>query len=147
MLPLLLDLHDFKRTGHYFWKQMQVFDIGYINFANKKGEFIGVERLDDGKLLINETLGEFLDQVYIYATDSQGNRTSLKIKNDLALVQTESWYANAVQAGKPVWSEIYQWRDKPEVLSISSSYPVYDFEGRQWSYNACCISDRAFKPL
>lgn len=121
----LLDLQDFKRTGHYFWKQMQVFDVGYINFANKEGEFIGVERLDNGKLLINETLG-ILDRVYIYATDSQGNRTSREIKNDLPPVQTESWYANAVQAGKPVWSKIYQWRDKPEVLSISSSYPIYD---------------------
>ncbi|MEM9004775.1 MAG: hypothetical protein AAGE59_14785 [Cyanobacteria bacterium P01_F01_bin.86] len=36
--------------------------------------------------------------------------------------------AAAVEAGVPVWSEIYQWVDEPEVLSISSSYPVYDSE-------------------
>lgn len=122
----LLDLQDFQRTGHYFWKQMQVFDVGYINFANEKGKFIGVERLDDGKLLINEILSKLIGQVYIYATDSQGNRTSLEIKDDPTFIQSEGWYANAVQAGKPVWSEIYQWQDKPEVLSISSSYPVYN---------------------
>jgi two-component system sensor histidine kinase ChiS len=31
-----------------------------------------------------------------------------------------------VKAGKPLWSQIYQWEDKPEVISISSSYPVYN---------------------
>ncbi|MHC5832967.1 MAG: hybrid sensor histidine kinase/response regulator, partial [Nostoc sp.] len=40
----LLNLSDFKTTGNYFWKQMQVFNVGYNNFANRKGEFIGVER-------------------------------------------------------------------------------------------------------
>ncbi len=27
---------------------------------------------------------------------------------------------------KPLWTEIYQWEDKPEIFSISSSYPLYD---------------------
>lgn len=50
----LLNLQDFQNTGKYFWKQMQVFNIGYINFGNTKGEFIGVERLDNGQFIIDE---------------------------------------------------------------------------------------------
>jgi hypothetical protein len=50
----LLNLNDFQTTGRYFWKQMQVFNVGYISFGNKDGEFIGVERLDNGSLLINQ---------------------------------------------------------------------------------------------
>jgi hypothetical protein len=26
----LLNLNDFQTTGRYFWKQMQVFNVGYI---------------------------------------------------------------------------------------------------------------------
>ena len=74
----LLDLHDFDRTGHYFWKQMQVFNVGYINYANIQGEFIGVERLNNGHLLINETLKTAPSRQSIYTTDNQGNRQSLK---------------------------------------------------------------------
>ncbi|MEH2322196.1 MAG: ATP-binding protein [Nostoc sp.] len=122
----LLNLSDFKTTGNYFWKQMQVFNVGYNSFANSKGEFIGVERLDNGKLLINEVSEKHdLGKLYVYPTDNQGNRRHLQeVKNyDPRL---EAWYTDPVKSGKRVWSQIYQWEDKPEVLSISSSYPVYD---------------------
>ncbi|MEH1959761.1 MAG: ATP-binding protein [Nostoc sp.] len=122
----LLNLSDFKTTGNYFWKQMQVFNVGYNSFANPKGEFIGVERLDNGKLLINEVSEKGgIGKLYIYPTDNQGNRRQLQeVKNyDPRL---EAWYSDPVKVGKRVWSQIYQWQDKPEILSISSSYPVYD---------------------
>ncbi|ODG98079.1 histidine kinase [Nostoc sp. KVJ20] len=122
----LLNLSDFETTGNYFWKQMQVFNVGYNNFANPKGEFIGIERLDNGTLLINEvTEKRGIGKLYIYNSDRKGNRRQLQqVKNYDPRV--EAWYADAVKSGKPVWSKIYQWEDKPEVLSISSSYPIYD---------------------
>lgn len=122
----LLNLSDFITTGNYFWKQMQVFNVGYNSFANPKGEFIGIERLDNGALLINEVTEKHgIGKLYVYNSDQKGNRRQLQqVKNYDPRV--EAWYADAIKAGKPVWSKIYQWEDKPEVLSISSSYPVYD---------------------
>ncbi|MBN4006156.1 ATP-binding protein [Nostoc sp. LPT] len=122
----LLNLSDFQTTGNYFWKQMQVFNVGYNSFANPKGEFIGVERLDNGQLLINEVSAKRgTGKLYVYPTDNQGNRRHLQeVKNYDPRV--EAWYTDPVKIGKRVWSQIYQWEDKPEVLSISSSYPVYD---------------------
>lgn len=122
----LLNLSDFQTTGNYFWKQMQVFNIGYNSFANPKGEFIGVERLDNGKLLINEVSEKRgIGKLYVYPTDNQGNRRHLQeVKNYDP--RSEAWYTDPVKVGKRVWSQIYQWEDKPEILSISSSYPVYD---------------------
>lgn len=122
----LLNLSDFQTTGNYFWKQMQVFNVGYNSFANPKGEFIGVERLDNGQLLINEVSDKYgIGKLYVYPTDNQGNRHHLQeVKNYDPRV--EAWYADPVKIGKRVWSQIYQWEDKPEILSISSSYPVYD---------------------
>ncbi|MBF2019472.1 MAG: response regulator [Hydrococcus sp. C42_A2020_068] len=123
----LLDLQNFKQIGHYFWRQMRVFDVGYINFANEKGEFIGVERTDDDRLLINETLSQDLNKLYVYATDGKGYRSELvSIVDNQLPIQEEDWYADAAKAGKPVWSQVYQWSDQPDILSISSSYPVYN---------------------
>jgi PAS domain S-box-containing protein len=104
---------------------MQVFNVGYISFGNKDGEFIGVERLDNGSLLINQVSKSNPGKLFVWTTDNQGNRTKLlEVKNWEP--RAEAWYADAVKARKPLWSQIYQWEDKPEVISISSSYPVYN---------------------
>ncbi|WP_019499807.1 ATP-binding protein [Pseudanabaena sp. PCC 6802] len=122
-----LKLNDFRQLGRYFWKQMHVFNVDYINYANAQGEFIGVERKDDDRLVINETLKSALKEMAVYTTDDRGNRVQKpKILSDQAPIQAEAWYANAVKAGRPIWSDIYQWDDRPDIISISSSYPIYD---------------------
>jgi len=126
----LLNLQDFQTTGKFFWRQMQTFDIGYVSFGTPRGDFIGVERLDNGKLLINEKSSRTNNQLYVYATGDRGDRAKrIKITpNYNPLI--EAWYADAVEAREPVWSSIYQWDDKPNVLSISASYPLYDANKR-----------------
>ncbi|HEY9666553.1 MAG TPA: guanylate cyclase, partial [Coleofasciculaceae cyanobacterium] len=102
----LLNLNNFQTTGRYFWKQMQVFNVGYISFGNKQGEFIGVERLDNGNLLINEVPKSNPGKLFVWATDNQGNRTKLlEVKSWEP--RKEAWYTDAVKAGQPVWSQIY----------------------------------------
>lgn len=121
----LLNLQDFPITGKYFWKQMRVFDVGYISYGNIKGEFIGVERLNESQLLINEVSESQPGKLFVYATDKLGNRSKQLTIKDWD-PRTEAWYTEPLKTGKPMWSTIYQWDDKPEILSISSSYPVYD---------------------
>ncbi|WP_414752194.1 ATP-binding protein [Anabaena sp. CCY 9910] len=122
----MLNLENFQTTGRYFWQQMQVFNVGYISFANPQGEFIGVERLDGGSLLINEVSQEKgIGKLYVYNTNNQGDRQQLIAVKDYN-PHVEAWYADAVKVGKPIWSQIYSWEDKPEVLSISASYPIND---------------------
>ncbi|MGA7954748.1 MAG: ATP-binding protein [Gloeobacterales cyanobacterium] len=122
----LLDLNNLEKMGRFFYSQIKIFDVRYINYGTKKEEFIGVERLDNNKILINETLHNDTNIMSIYTTDAQGNRTGLKKVEPNTGISTEAWYADAVKAGHPVWSDIYAWSDKPNVLSISSSYPIYD---------------------
>jgi signal transduction histidine kinase len=122
----LLDLNDLKQMGKFFHSQMKTFNVGYINYGSTKEEFIGVERLDNDEILINETLRNDTKIMSIYTTDDKGNRTGLKNVEPNTGMSTEDWYADAVKAGHPVWSDIYAWSDKPNVLSISSSYPIYD---------------------
>ncbi|PSB08024.1 hybrid sensor histidine kinase/response regulator [Pleurocapsa sp. CCALA 161] len=124
----LLKLNDFERTEKYFWAQMQEFDVGYVNYANTEGEFIGVERLEDNTFAIHEVLKPNILGLTSYATNSKGERTTSEYEADSGDTREEGWYADAARTRRPVWSEIYQWQDKPEILSISSSYPVFDSE-------------------
>ncbi|MGF1589927.1 MAG: ATP-binding protein [Pleurocapsa sp.] len=124
----LLNLNDFERGGQYFWQQMQQFDVGYINYANIAGEFIGVERLEDNTFAIHEALEPDIVGLTSYETDSQGNRTTSEYDPEGGDAREEGWYADAANSRRPVWSEIYQWQDEPEILSISSSYPVFNSE-------------------
>ncbi|MFM2158469.1 MAG: hypothetical protein RLZZ124_943, partial [Cyanobacteriota bacterium] len=39
-------------------------------------------------------------------------------------------YADTVRAGRPTWSAIYAWEDKPEVISIAYNSPIRGADGR-----------------
>ncbi len=129
----ILDLKKFPNTGRYFWKQIQVFQgIGYISYANQKGEFIGVGPEDNenlAKLTIDEVSPKTQWKTYSYATDRHGNRTKIVLIKDGYDPRVEAWYKDAVKAGRPVWSQIYQWEGYPEIISISASLPVYNKSG------------------
>ncbi len=122
----LLDLHNLEKMGKFFHSQMKTFKVGYINYGSTEEEFVGVERLDNNKILINETMRDSIRIMSIYTTDNEGNHTGLKKAVANPGIKKEGWYADAVKAGHPVWSDIYAWSDKPNVLSISSSHPLYD---------------------
>ncbi len=124
----ILNLKDFQQTGKFFWTQLHLYEVGYINFAFNNQEFIGTERKDNGQLIINETtLARGITKTASFSTDSEGNRQKLEeVIEKSKDVREEAWYADAIKAGKPTWTRIYQWDDRPEVLSISHSYPLYD---------------------
>ncbi|MBM0741691.1 PAS domain S-box protein [Phormidium sp. CLA17] len=126
----LLNLQNFEVAGKYFWRQMSIFNVGYISYANPKGDFIGVERLDTGELLINEKSTRTKNQQYTFTTTPQGDRAKMiKITPNYNPL-TEGWYVDGVKVRKPAWSSIYNWDDKTEVMSISANYPLYGKDGK-----------------
>ncbi len=123
----LLDLSNLQTTGQYFWKQLKVFDVSYISFANERGEYIGAYRRDDGQLRIDVKDKSTSGKLYSYATNSQGNRTQVMEVIKISEPQVHLWYRAGVKAGKPVWSQIHQWAKPQErIFSISAVSPVYD---------------------
>ena len=119
----MLDVKNFAQMGRYFFRQMQVFDVGYISFANPAGDFIGIERRDQALLVTETTKGV----LYYYKTNAQGDRLELTQFNDYD-PRVEAWYIDTVKAKRPLWSPIYQWVDQPEVLSVSANYPLYQHD-------------------
>ncbi|MFB2969493.1 methyl-accepting chemotaxis protein [Aerosakkonema sp. BLCC-F183] len=121
-----LNLEDLELLGRYFYKQMQIFkDVGYVNFGSVKGEFIGIGRDNDGSLYMELMRLSDNGRYKRYALDNQGKPIRVIGAEDYDF-RKEDWYDAPVKAGKPVWSAIYNWDDRPEIMSISSSYPVYD---------------------
>ncbi len=130
----LLDLRDYKTAGHYHWQQLQVFkNVGYISYALPTGEYVGARRwLEDGTVNIDELSAATNWQSYVYATDSQGNRT--KIIDDTPYEPlTKSWYTETAKIGKPIWTEVYAWDGLSDILSVPVNYPLYDHNKNLWA--------------
>ena len=127
-----IDLNNFDQMAQMFWRQMQLYPVGYINYGSRSGSFIGVERLDDGQLLLNEDSAAPLGRgrLGVYAMGSLGQRGRLlDVVPGMTTFHQEAWYADTVRANRPIWSRIYQWEDKPQVLAISYNAPVRDRRG------------------
>jgi signal transduction histidine kinase/DNA-binding NarL/FixJ family response regulator len=120
---------DLEKLGHFFWKQLQLYDVGYISFGSKTGEFAAAGRyFDDGRITVEEVFPKRYhnNNSYVYETDKQGNRLKLATITENYTFQNEAWYSETFRANKPIWSKIYQWETEPYHLSISANRPVYN---------------------
>ncbi|MFM1811777.1 MAG: hypothetical protein RLZZ336_715 [Cyanobacteriota bacterium] len=127
-----LRLNDFDQMAQQFWRQMQLYPVGYINFGGTDGRFIGVERLDNGQLVLNEDSTTPLGRgrLGVYRLSPDGHRGALlEVVEGMTTVHQEAWYADTVKANRPTWSRIYQWEDKPHVFAISYNEPVRNAGG------------------
>jgi PAS domain S-box-containing protein len=123
----VLKFSDLDRLGRFFHRQLQIFPhIGYINYASEQRDFIGAERQNDGKIVLLQSRQNDITRFLNYRLDSAGRKLNPTETYDPVSIREEGWYADAAKAGKPVWSSIYQWQHRPEVLSISASIPIYD---------------------
>jgi signal transduction histidine kinase/CheY-like chemotaxis protein len=123
----LLDLNNFQQAGHYFWKQMQMFHVGYIYYVMPSGEAASSGYDPNFKqIVIDEISPATAKRMYTYASDKQGNRTKLLSILENYDPRTEDSHKAPIKARKPVWSEIYHWDEFPNILAISYGYPLYD---------------------
>ncbi len=122
----ILNPADRETTIRFLWEQMQVFEnLSYINLGSETGAFIGVGREDDGTLYVEDLPPNERFEYQRYALDNEG-RPSRWLATEVYRFLEDEWYQSVVIAGKPVWSSVYQWPDRPEILSLSASYPIRD---------------------
>jgi signal transduction histidine kinase/DNA-binding NarL/FixJ family response regulator len=127
----VLDLADLEKTGHYLWQQMQVHrNLSYIFYTLPSGEYTAAGRWLEGyDTTIDEISAATGYQNYTYATDKKGKRQEIAYKAEYKPME-EGWYTKAVEGGRPIWSEIYNWQDTPQFVSISASRPMYDAQNK-----------------
>ena len=129
----LLQLNDFDTMAGHFVAQMRHYPVGYINYGTTAGDFIGVERRDDGTITLNEDSDRPLGRgtMGIYAVDPTGRRGNLlEVIPSMTTFHEEAWYADTLKANRPTWSSIYAWEERPEVFSISYNEPVRNANGQ-----------------
>jgi signal transduction histidine kinase/FixJ family two-component response regulator len=127
----LLNPEDLEGMGHYFWKQIQLYNVGYISFGSNAGEFVGSGSgytIEGNHIIINEVSPKKHGNSdnHNYKIDIQGNRIRLIDTYPNYEFQKEAWYVDTIKAGKPIWSKIYQWEIAPFPLAFSANRPVYD---------------------
>ncbi len=123
-----LDPENFPALERLFFEQISLFPVGYINYGNENGDYLGIQRLDDGHLLVNEMRQrQAPNRQSVYEITSAGRgRQPLKVIEPIGTAREEPWYWQTVRANRPIWSSIYQWDDNPRVLSVSFNQPVRD---------------------
>ncbi|WP_246276866.1 PAS domain S-box protein [Microcoleus asticus] len=126
----MVNEQDSDSLQRYFYKQIKIFDkISYIQFASEKKDFIGVERLDDGKLQVqisNQSTGYNLHSYVLSEFEEPTKLLKTTLNYD---PRVRPWYIAPVRAGKPTWSKIYNYFDAPK-LAITAAQPVYGEDGK-----------------
>jgi signal transduction histidine kinase/DNA-binding NarL/FixJ family response regulator len=125
----MLDLSDFEATGKYFWRQVGIYGVNFLQFSTPSGEYIGAGDYSDGQIKIEEIP---LGQPGIttkYDVNAQGDRT--RVLERMAFdPREEGWYVVASQTQQLGWGQIYNWGTNPEILSIAAGQPVFDEQGQ-----------------
>jgi signal transduction histidine kinase/DNA-binding NarL/FixJ family response regulator len=123
----LLDPNNSQQLGQFFWKQLQLYNVGYISFCLQTGDFAGSGRyFEDGRVTVDVSRKRNGNQHwYLYNTDKQGNRANLALDNGPYIPMEEAWCAEPAKTGKSMWT-LYQWQSPPYTLSVSANRPVYD---------------------
>lgn len=122
----LLNATGREALEHYFWRQMTVFKVGYIGFGTPQGDLFAIERLDDGKLLVNEAFQQTKNKLDVYEVDNQGGRGKRTKVIDQYDFREEVWYIDALKKKEPSWSQIYQRKDEPDMFAVAANHPIYD---------------------
>ncbi|HEY9761759.1 MAG TPA: ATP-binding protein [Trichocoleus sp.] len=126
----MLNVDDREAVGQYFWDQMQAYDLTYIGIGLTTGEGIGAARYDGQTISIDDWTAVLPNNVYTYATDSQGNRTQITARWDYKN-SNESWYTQPIAAAKPIWAKIITGNyPTGPYIAASASRPIYDAQNQ-----------------
>ena len=123
-----LDLEKPRSWLPHLLKQSTVFDsLSYIYAGNKAGDYIALQRKDEGGLAYNvrdATSKNLLDDYSIEFDGTEKNLNNPVVYDP----RLRPWYQTAVKAGKPVWTDIYQFIGSKgtEQLGMSFVAPYLD---------------------
>ncbi|NEQ75035.1 MAG: response regulator [Okeania sp. SIO2C9] len=126
-----LDVDNFAALRLYFWQVVKEKDLeDYLFFGNKEGEFIGVERLENGDILfkIRNIATQPIRETYLL--NNEGN-ISEYLKGKAYDPRDRPWYKAAKQLGEPTWSPIFASFSRQNTsLDISAVRPIFNSSGQ-----------------
>ncbi|WP_017662589.1 sensor histidine kinase [Baaleninema simplex] len=125
-----LDPTNLADTAEYFWQQMQVFEVSDLNFTSSDGEFVGIYRRNDGRLVLTErNFDRDPTRAYEYQLNRFGDRVTVLDITDDYDPRRDRGYLQAVEAGEFVWTQGSVRSPGQNTPAVSASYPLYDEDG------------------
>jgi len=122
----LLDMDLKEATGQLFHEQMRINpEIGQIAFGDQEGDSVGIERNENNQLFMTQVSHGRQGHIHkTFALDDQGRQgKQLGVHQDEGDESDEETTDKVIKGGKSLWSEIYQWHDQPEIMSLSAQLP------------------------
>ncbi|MGP1375297.1 MAG: response regulator [Almyronema sp.] len=121
-----LSTQDLEALERHFWHQLQAADyLSALYFGSETGEFVGVQRREDGEQLLWYIDVASVPQRKTYRLDANGQ--PLELTGTQAYdPRLRPWYQAAVSAGQRTWSPIYRFASQDyALLGITPAAPVY----------------------
>ncbi|MCB1055450.1 MAG: response regulator [Acidobacteria bacterium] len=129
-----LDPGDPPALDRHFWRQLQHFEtVSFVFYGSPAGGAAGAGRISDGTLVVDSTPldadhGLIAGPRIEYAAVGAGDRGPvLKVTQGFD-ARHRPWFEAAVQAGRPVWCEVYPFFAEAS-LAVAASKPVYAPDG------------------
>ncbi|MEG4235621.1 SpoIIE family protein phosphatase [Microcoleus sp. Pol11C3] len=125
-----LNLDEFDGLRRYFWQVVQSELANYPSFGNEQGEFVGVERLENGTFQLKIRTNATAPERETYELDDEGNPKKF-LKSSKYDPRERPWYKAAKQAGKSSSSPIFPAFSRQNTsLEVASVKPIYDSKGQ-----------------
>jgi adenylate cyclase len=121
-----LDLNNSEQIIRHFITLQQIFpQINHISIGKEDGTYIAVRQSKTkGFLDLLLVTAQEPQSIYNYLADEQGKQILLRRVGRNYDPRNRPWYKEAVQAGQPSWSNIYNYFDAT-TTGISHLYPLY----------------------
>jgi PAS domain S-box-containing protein len=135
----LLNLEDPITLERYFWRQMQIFElVSYIGIATEDGQFVGVQRQDDGSFQIKIANQQTRQAIVSFTVDQNGNRLSKIEERANYDPRQRPWYQDAKAAQTATWQKIVTFFSTEQLGAILAQ-PFYDQKGKLLGVSATSL--------
>ena len=125
-----VDIKHLENAERYLWNQIQLFEtISYIQYGKSGKIFYGIRRSDPQSPIFIEFSDRGGDKKFNSYTSKERGRIDKLVDRFDYDMDADTWYADAIKAGRPIWSSIYHAQNRPEIVNITASYPVYNKSG------------------
>ena len=121
-----LDMKSLASVEKHLWQIAGLTEsIGYVYFANPRGDFIGVERFPDGRVNVRVRDASTSGIRHSYLAKAPGDRDRI-IFNQIGAYdpRTRPWYRIAVEKKAAAWSPVYV-SDARGNLKMTRAMPLY----------------------
>jgi diguanylate cyclase (GGDEF)-like protein/PAS domain S-box-containing protein len=127
-----VDLSSVAGVERFLWRLAKTFPAAsYLNYGLENGHFIGVGRADNGSedILIEEAEPQSISRLRQYEAGSGGQRGALRQTLEFGNFHDQVWYREPKEAGRAIWTRIYNWVDNPQIMVISAGEPIHGPDG------------------